>query len=275
MVTNTNDTAGTSPGWYTRMVRFPIDVYPGTSTPPSITFFNDANYVSQILQPAVDHATSKGLYIIIDLHFVDDPYTPAIASQVTQFWTQIAPLYSTYSNVFYEVFNESNQTDSWATYKPTMQGWVNLIRGFAPKNLIFAGSPSWDQSMGDAATNPLTGGNIAYTVHMYYQHWTNSWNTTQASTCAAVNPIVMTEWGFNDVAGQPGLDAGGPLTTIYGNDMLTWLEGMNGGWTAWCASNSWAPVMYDSNWNLLVGPEQEGGFVKDWLYTHRTMNQPQ
>ncbi len=258
------------------MVRLPIDVY-GTSN----TYYTNTNYVAQVLKPAVDYATSKGLYAIVDLHFVDNPYTPSIAAQVVQFWTQVAPIFSTYSNVIYEVFNESNassvQTDSWAIYKPVMQGWVNLIRGFAPKNLIFAGSPSWDQEMGDAATNPLTGGNIAYTVHMYYQHWAapGGWNKTQASTCAAVNPIVMTEWGFNDAADQPGLDAGTPLTTLYGNDMLTWLEAMNGGWTAWCASNSWAPVMYDANWNLLVGPEQEGGFVKDWLYTHRTLNQPQ
>jgi hypothetical protein len=57
--------------------------------------------------------------------------------------------------------------------------------------------------------------------------------------------------------------------------MLTWLEALNGGWTAWCASNSWAPVMFDGSWNLLVGPDQEGGFVKDWLYTHKSLNQPQ
>jgi len=25
--------------------------------------------------------------------------------------------------------------------------------------------------------------------------------------------------------------------------------------------------MFDANWNLLLGPSQEGGFVKDWLYT--------
>jgi endoglucanase len=250
------------------MVRLPVDVYAPNS------YFSNANYVTQILKPAVDYATSKGLYAIVDLHYVDDPYT--YVSQVNQFWTEIAPLFKDYSNVIYEPFNESNQAnDTWATYKPTMQAWVTLIRGYAPKNLIFAGSPAWDQTMGDAATNPLTGGNIAYTVHMYYQHWSNAWNKSQVETCAAANPVVMTEWGFNDASSQPGLDAGSPLTTIYGTDMLTWLEAMNGGWTAWCASNSWAPVMFDASWNLLVGPEQEGGFVKDWLYTHKDQNQPQ
>ncbi len=120
---------------------------------------------------------------------------PPNVQTVNSFWTTVAPMFKDYSNVIYEPFNESSVQDSWATYKPTMQAWVNLIRGYAPKNLIFAGSPSWDQTMGDAATNPLTGGNIVYVVHMYYHHWTTSWNKSQVEACAKVNPVVMTEWG--------------------------------------------------------------------------------
>jgi hypothetical protein len=264
-ITNTNDTSGTSPGWYTRIIRLPVDPY-GTNSYQS----NPTNYVNTILQPAVAYATTKGLYAIIDLHYVDNPYT--LVSAVNAFWTDIAARYKDYSNVIFEPFNESNQTDSWATYKPTMQAWVNLIRAIAPKNLIFAGSPSWDQSMGDTATNPLTGGNIAYTVHMYEQHYASSWNTGQVEQCTTANPVVMTEWGFCNCADQPG---GNDNVDTYGTPMLTWLEAMNGGWTAWCASNSWLPDMFDANWNLLVGPTQMGGMVKDWLYTHRNQNQPQ
>jgi endoglucanase len=260
-VTNKSDTAGSSPGWYTHIVRLPAD--PGTGTGSFGT--NPDGYVNNTLKPIVDYATSKGLYAIIDLHYVDNPYN--LVSQVNAFWTKVAPIFANYCNVLYEPFNESNQTDSWATYKPTMQAWVNLIRGFAPNNIILAGSPSWDQSMGDAATNPLTGTNIAYTVHMYEQHYMSAWNKQQAATCGAVHPIVMTEWGFNDAASQPG---GADLIGSYGTPMLTWLEAMNGGWTAWCASNSWLPEMFSgNNWTLLVGPRQMGGFVKDWMYNHQ------
>ena len=80
-------------------------------------------------------------------------------------------MFKDYSNVLYEPFNESSVMEAWAKYKPTMQAWVDLIRGFAPKNIIIAGSPAWDQTMGDAATNPITGGNIMYSVHMYEQHY--------------------------------------------------------------------------------------------------------
>jgi len=95
--------------------------------------------VNNTLKPAVDYATKLGLYAIVDLHYISNPYN--LVSSVNAFWTKIAPMFASYSNVFYEVFNESSVMDSWATYKPTMQAWVNLIRGFAPKNIIIGGQP--------------------------------------------------------------------------------------------------------------------------------------
>jgi endoglucanase len=151
-----------------------------------------------------------------------------------------------------------------------MQAWVNLIRSYAPNNVILAGSPSWDQTMGDTATDPLVGTNIAYTVHMYEQHYATASLRAQVEQAAAVNAVVMTEWGFDDDPAQPG--AGTDLVETYGTSMLTWLEAMNGGWTGWCASNSWLPDMFSADWTLLVGQSQMGGFVKDWMYTYRDQN---
>ena len=250
-LTNKNDTQGTSPGWYPKLLRLPVD------TP------NPNSEINTLLKPTVDYATTKGLYAIVDLHYVDNPYANVAA--VNSFWTIVAPMFKDYPNVIYEVFNESNQTDSWAAYKPTMQAWVNLIRSFAPKNLIFAGSPAWDQTMGDAATNPLTGGNIVYTVHMYAQHYASAWNRSQVEACAAVNPVVMTEWGFDHDPNQPGENTN--LIGSYGQPMLQWLEAMGGSWTAWCASNSWLPKMFTDNWTLRVGPRDEGG-IRQGLAVH-------
>jgi endoglucanase len=258
LITNKADTTGGSPGWYPVMLRMPVD-----ST-------NAMAEINSLLKPAVDYATKKGLYVIVDLHYVDNPYNNVAA--VNSFWTAVAPLFKDYSNVFYEPFNESNVQDSWATYKPTMQAWVNLIRTYAPKNLIFAGSPSWDQTMGDAATNPLAGGNIAYVVHMYYHHYIAAWNRQQVEQCATANPMVMTEWGYDNSPGETETDP--DISVTYGTPMLKWLEAMGGSWTNWCASNSWGPKEFDDNWNLQVGPREEGGFVKDWLYTNRNVKSP-
>ena len=270
-ITNKNDVdppstgAPGSPGWYTKIVRLPAD-------PPG----NSDTYVNNTLKPAVDYATQLGLYAIIDLHYIADYHS--LISTVNAFWTKIAPMFSTYSNVFYEVFNESSVQEAWANYKPTMQGWVTLIRGFAPKNIIIAGSPAWDQTMGDAATNPLTGGNIIYSVHMYEQHYNkgNGGNVTQVNNAAKGVPLIMTEWGFCGSATPPCTAQPGRGTNIigtYGTPMLNWLEGLGGSWTAWCASNSWLPDMFTGNdWTLRTGQDEMGAFVKDWMYTKKDQN---
>ncbi len=258
LLTNKNDSGGSSPGWYPVLLRLPVDSA------------NSNSEIDTLLKPAVDYATKKGLYVIVDLHYVDNPYNNLQA--VNSFWTIVAPMFKDYPNVIYEPFNESSVQDTWAKYKPTMQSWVNLIRGFAPKNLIFAGSPSWDQTMGDAATSPLTGGNIAYVVHMYYHHWTTSANKAQVEACAKVNPVVMTEWGYSNDSGETETDP--DISATYGKPMLQWLEALGGSWTAWCASNSWLPKMFTDSWTLRVGPREEGGFVKDWLYTNRNVKPP-
>lgn len=261
-LTNTKDTQGTSPGWYPKMFRLPVD------TP------NPNNEINGVLTSTVNYATQKGLYVIIDLHYVANPYQNDAA--VRSFWTIVAPMFKDYPNVIYEPFNESSVQDTWADYKPTMQAWVDLIRSYAPKNLIFAGSPSWDQTMGDAGLNPLTGDNIVYVVHMYEQHYATAWNREQVEACAQYHPMVMTEWGFNDDPSQPG--DGTDLIDSYGKPMLTWLEAMGGSWTAWCASSSWLPDMFTGtgpqNWVLRTGQDNMGGFVKDWLYTYRNDKAP-
>jgi aryl-phospho-beta-D-glucosidase BglC (GH1 family) len=249
-----------SPGWYTKIVRLPADP-PGTTD----------TYVNNTLKPAVDYATKLGLYAIIDLHYISNPYNNV--SNVNAFWTKIAPMFKDYSNVLYEPFNESSVMEAWAKYKPTMQAWVDLIRGFAPKNIIIAGSPAWDQTMGDAATNPITGGNIMYSVHMYEQHYNkgNGGNVTQVNNAAKGVPLIMTEWGFCKCQGQPG--SGTNIIGTYGTPMLTWLEGLGGSWTAWCASNSWLPDMFTgNNWDLRTGQDEMGAFVKDWMYTKKDQN---
>jgi hypothetical protein len=75
----------------------------------------------------------------------------------------------------------------------------------------------------------------------------------------------MTEWGFWST--DPESNAS--IINDYGQPMLTWLEALGGGWTAWCADVDWAPAMFQGEWVLRVGPREEGGFVKDWLYAKK------
>ena len=259
-LTDTTDNASTSPGWYTKVIRFTIN--------PGISNFD--TYFNTILKPAVDSATKKGLYVIIDNHFIAD--ITGNINYTNNFWTYMAPRFRNYSNVLYEVYNEPiNSSMTWGQFKPYMQSWVNLIRTYAPNNLILAGSPQWDQKMGEVATNPLLGTNIVYVAHVYPAHWANAWNVSQVEAAAAVVPIFMSEWGFRQGVADTQLQG---TVSGYGTGIMTWAENLGLSWSAWCADNDWEPTMFTTNWQLRVGNSEMGGFVKDLLYQKRNDRQP-
>ena len=52
-----------------------------------------------------------------------------------------------------------------------MQTWINIVRTYAPNNLILVAGASWSQTIGPAATYPVTGDNIAIVSHIYPGHW--------------------------------------------------------------------------------------------------------
>ena len=71
----------------------------------------------------------------------------------------------------------------------------------------------------------------------------------QATTAGAVHPIVMTEWGYCDCTGQPGL---GNLDQLR-NTHVDLAGGYERELDRVVRVNSWLPDMFDANWNLLVG----------------------
>jgi len=266
VVINPEDSLSNSPGWYTRVIRFTVE--------PPIS--NLEEYYLQTLKPAVDYATSKGLYVIIDWHYIADVNNNIESTNA--FWSYMAPRFNSYSNVLYEVYNEPINTGlTWGQFKPYMQAWVDLIRTYAPHNLILAGSPVWDQRMGDAATNPLTGGNIVYVAHIYPSHWraTGSGSVkAQVERVAAVHPVFLSEWGFSETvsAGSSSLLSGSIAS--YGQPIIDWAENLGLSWSAWCADNDWEPAMFTRDWKLKVGPGEMGGFTKDKLYEFKDDHQP-
>jgi endoglucanase len=250
-------------GWYARIIRLCIS--------PGAWLGNPDSYYNNHLKPAVDYCVSKGVYCIIDWHYVADPAPNA--NSTVQFWTYVAPKFKTYSNVLYEIYNENSSTSmTWDQWKATYaQPWVNLIRQQATDNVILVGGPSWSQHIGGSATNPVTGKNIAYVGHIYPQNPTSLWSANGEITVAAkANPVIMTEWGY--LQGAPMPCSG--TQTSYGNPFKAWCEQTGVGWTAWCADNVWDPKMFNGDWSLRTGETAMGGFVKDWLNEKRNSDQP-
>jgi endoglucanase len=252
-----------SQGWYARVVR--LTVYPPDYLP------DPDGYFTNHLKPAVDHATARGLYAIVDWHEIADA-APADA-ETRAFWANAAPAFAHYPNVLYEVFNEAINVpgDPWPTWKSIAQPWVDQIRRDAPDNIILIGAPFFTQET-SAATDPFAGTNLAYVGHIYPGISGQVWGPTGAFTrVAAARPMMITEWGYRD----GGTDPVNGTQASFGDALKTWIEEQQVGWTAWCADTIWDSTMFnEGDWSLRTGPGEMGGFTKDWLAEKRNADQP-
>jgi endoglucanase len=241
-------------GWYTSVIRLPV--YPTGTLGYNA---NPKRYYYKYIKPAVEKCVEKKVYCIIDWHYVEDPTN--LNSQTRAFWTDIAPKYKDYPNVIFEVFNENSTRMSWAKWKKIAQPWVNLIRSYAPNNLILVGAPQYSQHLYDVPNNPIQGRNIVYVAHIYPGLDKSLWDKWIFNVAARI-PIFITEWGFRKGADYP---TNGTVAN-FGIPLKNKIEKYNLSWTCWVADHSWQPEMFDKNWNLLIGENYMGGFVKDYLY---------
>ena len=267
-VTKSDDAqGGCSAGWATRVLRLAVSPADGMAKTP-IQYATGGTYYDMILRPTVDYARQKGLYVIIDWHYIDD--TTMHEDTTTAFWTDIAPRFANDSNVLFELYNEPINGGSWPSVKTDMQTWYDIVRAAAPNNLILVGTPNWSQLVGTAAASPIAGKNVVYVAHMYPEHWASPSLRAQITQAVALVPVIVTEWGFQDAPKSSVLN--GTITT-YGAPFKQFLQQNGVSWTAWCASRSWQPTMFNSDFTLTTGDGQMGTFVKDWLYEQRSVDQ--
>ncbi|MGD0571384.1 MAG: cellulase family glycosylhydrolase [Sedimentisphaerales bacterium] len=277
-VTNPDDPNGSSPGWYTRVIKYfviptdsdvtgsPLEFDPCNLSDPN----NEAIY--EALKDAVNYGAEKGVYSIIcpDYHKgINDK-----VAETNAFWGYIAPRFANDGNVLFELFNEpTDGAGSWGIIQPVMQAWVNTVRASATDNLIIVTGGCWAQQIQPVVTNPIIGDNIVYDLHCFGLTWrtaADSWIKPQIDTVSPVYPVLVTAWGY-----EPNSDPCVYSTqwscgsaSDFGQPFLDYLEGLGIGSVAYSASYSWNPSMFDSNWQLLCG-DHMGCFVKDWLYEKR------
>ena len=237
---------------------YPVGTGPTASCTPT-TPLNASDYFTKVLKPAVDYATSKNLYVIIDYHQIDNATTGTSAADATTFWTDIAPRFKDYTNVFYEPFNEPiDNTKAWSALKPVAQGWITTIRNLAPSNIIIVPSNSWDQKPGDAASDPPTGGNLMFTAHIYPSNWNTTFQN-QVTTAVSKAPVFITEWGYS---------TSDPNYQTWGTSLQTFIDNSGASWTAWVTDNAWAPSMFSDT--AITQLTNFGSLVKSWLAAKAT-----
>ncbi|KPL25152.1 MAG: hypothetical protein AMJ75_01730 [Phycisphaerae bacterium SM1_79] len=278
-LTDKTDTQGDSLGWHPRILRIPVYPPDAASSWPHRFDPNNDNFYNNLLRPVIDYCAAKDIYAIIDWHYITDTWDKV--EQTSEFWEYMAPRFAGDSHVLFEIFNEpinntgDSQTNRWLDFRDDAQTWVDIIRTHAPDNLILVGGPQWSQIIAPAATYPVSGSNIVYVAHVYPAHWLGIYGNQnyfkgQITTCAAVHPVIMTEWGFTTTT---EVLLNGTITN-YGQPLMDFLELNKVGNTAWVASYNWGPPMFHSNWTLRCGQGEMGCFVKDTLYARRNDDQP-
>jgi fibronectin type 3 domain-containing protein len=281
-LTDKTNTEGNSPGWYPRVLRImiaPPDSVSGWSYP----FDPNNTVLYNLLRTTVDYCKTKDLYAIIDWHYVANTYDHVAST--SQFWTYMAPKFANDSHVIFELFNEpindlnndwifnSNDTADWLSVRTNMQTWINIVRSYAPNNLIFVAGSYYAQNIGPAATYPVTGDNIVIISHIYASHWLSSYSSSyqaEINTALTRYPVFMSEWGFS----QSAWGASDGNITNYGQPLYDFREARKISNSAWVASYDWGPPMFWTNWTLRVGEGEMGGFTKDTLYLKKDANQP-
>src|SRR5215212_995158 len=254
--------------WYARVVRLPV--YPNAIDGQPGWIANPDSYFNTHLDPAVQECIARQIYCIIDWHYISDYTSSTIDTTTRAFWSYIAPKYANTPNVIFELYNEPINPDNWSTWKGTAQPWVNLIRSFAPNNLILVGGPRWSQNVSSAASDPFTGSNLVYVAHIYPEHGGQStWDSWFGNAANSVS-FFITEWGWQQGGATP---TNGTLSG-YGVPFSTYLESKGVSWTAWVFDQFWQPVMFDQNYTLLGGENFMGQYTKDFLFQHRNDNLP-
>jgi endoglucanase len=143
------------------------------------------------VKAVADACIANGIYGIIDWH----GGSAATASTAAAFFASMAQAYGNTPNIMYEPWNEP--TVPWATVKAYHETVIAAIRAVDPDNIIFLGTPQWDQKPDAAAADPVTtSDNLAYVVHFY----ANSHKLAgfQPSITTALNKglaIFVTEYG--------------------------------------------------------------------------------
>ncbi len=254
-----------------------------------------------LVKEIVDLCSSKGCYIMLDLHWSDVNEWGQNIGQHSMpdrnsliFWKDFAAVFANNPAVLFDLYNEPHDVswDVWLnggmiTDRPNrpnmptkkyeavgMQELLNTVRSTGAKNVIVAGGLDWAYDFnGILAGRELkdpTGNGVIYANHAYdnKQESVFTWITSMEEATAKF-PVIISEFGGS---GGPHRRTGwwgqSPSTAIGDDWLLHVLQAIqdhNWSFTAWDLHPTAGPVLI-SDWNYTPTPDF-GVYVKELLVT--------
>lgn len=185
--------------WCVDVVRAAMSVETGNSN-----YVNNASTEMAKIKTVIDACIANGLYVIVDFHTHN---APDYKNQAKTFFTEIANQYGNTPNVLYEPYNEPI-SQSWSgTIKPYHNELIQTIRAIDPDNIIICGTRTYSQDVDEAANDPVTGTNIAYTLHYYANSHQSSLRQKTTNALNKGVAIFATEYGTCNASGNGGFNS--------------------------------------------------------------------
>ncbi len=185
--------------WCVDVVRAAMSVETGNTN-----YVGNASAELAKIEAVIQACIDNGLYVVVDFHTHN---APNYLNQAKTFFTHIANKYGDLPNIIYEPYNEPIKQDWSSVIKPYHNTIISTIRAIDGNNIIVCGTKNYSQDVDEAANDPVTGTNIAYTLHYY----ANSHKSSLRQKCTnALNrgaAIFVTEYGTCNASGNGGYNA--------------------------------------------------------------------
>lgn len=154
------------------------------------------------VKTVINAAIEFGIYVIVDWH---DHNAELHVQEAKAFFEEIAREFGQYPNVLFEPFNEPEWQDWRTVIKPYHEQIIPIIRQHS-LNLIILGSRQWSQNVDEAATDPVVGLNLAYSLHFYANTHTGELRNKALDALASGITLFVTEWGACSANGNGDLN---------------------------------------------------------------------
>ena len=276
--------------WNSNTIRLPLDADGWWGRYWWIS--DDGLSYQQKVRNLVEMATSRGKYVIIDLH-----HFGWLKEEDVKWWDEVAPMFANNPGVMYNLFNEPHTT-GWELWRNGgyrngervvgHQELLERIRAKGIKNIIVAGGMDWSYQLYsmvpgydgleygyqllEPEENPGYG--IVYDTHIYpWKGGEDSW-AKMVGVAFPYIPVFSGENGHtNERLADWFDDTYYEYATIWNNQLLNYYEQNEVNYNAWCFHNSSAPAALRNFENYEPTP-YDGLIVKFWLTYVEENNMP-
>lgn len=185
--------------WCVDVVRAAMSVETGNSN-----YVSNPSQELEKIKTVIDACIANGLYVVVDFHTHN---APTYESQAETFFEAIANEYGDEPNIIYEPYNEPISQDWSSVIKPYHNNIISTIRAIDDNNIIVCGTKNYSQDVDVAANDPVTGTNVAYTLHYYANSHQASLRQKTINAMSQGAAIFATEYGTCNATGDGGFNA--------------------------------------------------------------------